>query len=133
MGAGPLMAQIDWSGWPVLEVHVGAPQPTCYARVVMDALRAGLHRGGPFAVVVVGEPTAPSRRTPVLGPIDTRWLRHCRGTLARNCRGIAYVTDQPAVGLPGCATTAFASVHEAREWARARLESQPPVAVGIGV
>ncbi len=129
------MAQIDWSGWPVLEVHVRAPQPTCYARAVMDALRAGLHRGGPFAVIVIGEPSAPARRMPpVLGPIDYRWLRHCRGPLTRNCRGIAYVTDQPPVGLAGCSTISFSTVEAARDWARSRIESAaaaPLVAVGI--
>jgi hypothetical protein len=97
----------------------------------MDALRAGLHRGGPFAVVVVGEPTAPARPMPVLGPIDTRWLRHCRGPLARNCRGIAYVTDRPGIGLPGCATTSFASLAAAHDWARSRIESTPQVPVGV--
>ncbi len=125
------MAQIDWSAWPVLEVRVKAPHPTCYARAVMDALRAGLHRGGQFAVVVVGEPTAPPRPMPVLGPIDTRWLRHCRGPLARNCRGIVYVTDRAAVGLPGCTTTAFSSLDDAREWARGRLEDAAPVPVSV--
>jgi hypothetical protein len=124
------MAVIDSSGWPVLEVHVRAPQPTCYARAVMDALRAGLHRGGPFAVIVVGEPTAPARAAPVLGPIDTRWLRHCRGPLARSCRGIAYVTDRPVVGLPGCVSTSFASIETARDWARQRVELEPRVPVG---
>jgi hypothetical protein len=119
------VTHVDWSGWPVLEVHVRAPHPTCYARAVLDALRAGLHRGGPFAVVVVGEPGAPPRRMPVPGPIDTRWLRHCRGMLARQCRGIAYVTDQPAVGFPGCLTASCASVEAARDWARSRLESAP--------
>lgn len=99
------------------------PQPTCYARVVMDALRAGLHRGGPFVVVVIGEAAAPPRPTPVLGPIDTRWLRHCRGMVARNCRGIVYVTDAPPVLLAGCATTAFTSVEAARAWARDRLDA----------
>jgi hypothetical protein len=125
------VAHIDWSGWPVLEVHVRAPQPTCYARVVMDTLRAGLHRGGPFAVVVVGEPTAPPRPAPVLGPIDTRWLRHCRGPLARSCRGIAYVTDRPAVGLPGCASTSFSSLDAARAWARDRVEVEQRTPVGV--
>jgi hypothetical protein len=62
---------------------------------------------------------------PVPGPIDTRWLRHCRGMLARQCRGIAYVTDQPAVGFPGCLTASCASVEAARDWARSRLESAP--------
>jgi hypothetical protein len=125
------VAQIDWSDWPVLEVRVRAPQPTCYARVVMDALRAGLHRGGPFAVIVIGEATAAPRPAPVLGPIDTRWLRHCRGPLARNCRGIAYVTDRPVVALPGCMTTSFSSLDDARDWARGRLESTPRVPVGV--
>jgi hypothetical protein len=125
------MALIDWSGWPVLEVHVRAPQPTCYARPVMDALRAGLHRGGPFAVIVVGEPNAPARPAPVLGPIDTRWLRHCRGPLSRCCRGIAYVTDRPAVGLLGCTTTGFSSLEAARDWARGRVAAGADVPVGV--
>ncbi len=125
------MPQIDWSGWPVLEVRVRAPQPTCYARVVIDTLRAGLHRGEPFAVVVVGEPTAPPRRAPVLGPIDTRWLRHCRGPLARMCRGIAYVTDRPPVGLAGCACTSFTSVEAARAWAWERIAAEPRIPVGV--
>jgi hypothetical protein len=124
-----LMAQLDWSAWPVLEVRVTTPRPTCYARGVMDALRAGLHRGGAFAVVVVGEPTAPDRRLPIPGPIDTRWLRHCGGMLARNCRGIAYVTDDPPVRLSGCTAISCASVDEARAWAHGRVESAHAVAV----
>lgn len=128
-----MASQIDWSRWPVLEVRVRTPQPTCYARAVIDALRAGLHKGGPFVVIVIGEPTAPARARPVLGPIDTRWLRHCRGVLARNCRGIVYVTDAPHVGLAGCVTTAFASVEGARSWARDRLDSGASASVPAGV
>ena len=122
---------IDWSSWPVLEVRVRAPQPTCYARAVLDALRAGLHRGGPFAVVVIGEPTAPPRRMPVPGPIDTRWLRHCRGSLSRSCCGIAYVTDHPPVGLPGCTTTSFSRREAAHAWAAERVQGASRVVVGV--
>lgn len=126
-----MASRIDWSSWPVLEVRVPTPQPTCYARAVMDALRAGLHRGGPFAVIVIGEAAAPPRPGPVLGPIDTRWLRHCRGVLARNCRGIAYVTEALPVALPGCATTAFATVDAARAWSRERLDAADAVTAGV--
>jgi hypothetical protein len=125
------VASTDWSNWPVLEVRVRAPHPTCYARVVMDALRAGLQRGVPFVVVVIGEPTAPPRPSPVLGPIDTRWLRHCRGVLARNCRGIAYVTDCEPARLPGCPAKACPDVEAARSWARERLADAPRVPAGV--
>jgi hypothetical protein len=97
----------------------------------MDALRAGLQRGEPFAVIVIGEPTAPPRPSPVLGPIDTRWLRHCRGVLAHSCRGIAYVTDCPPARLPGCAAKSCADLEAARGWARDRLADAPQVPVGV--
>ena len=55
----------------------------------------------------------------------------CRGVLARNCRGIAYVTDCEPARLPGCPAKACPDVEAARAWARERLADAPRVPAGV--
>jgi hypothetical protein len=123
------VADVDFTGWPIVEVRLDAqPGPPDVAAIV-DAIERSLERREAFGLIVVtpmllrtiDEPAAPR----------LAWVRKHRAEVGTWCRGVAYVLPRltRSVALAaradelqwGCAVVALRTTDEARGWMAARL------------
>jgi hypothetical protein len=128
------LTHTDWSAWPVVEVHISPAYDEQDGAASFDALEQSLAREQPFAVLFVLPPDAGPRRGRH-APERMRRLKAARPRMAALCRGIAYVAPpeelereaRVLVAGPqifGCATEGFATIDQARAWARGRLAGE---------